>query len=130
MSSSALAVDRALVAYVQSHHPGSRWGLLTVASDTSAPMILLGLDGGAIGGYSGTDPSLDGASLAHLVSTGKARYILLGGAYSTRGGDRASEAVSRSCVLLKPARWGSPVHYPFGLALFDCAGHEAALAAS
>ena len=130
VSSRALAVDRALMAYVNAHHPGSRWALLTVASDTSAPMILLGLDGGAIGGYSGTDPSLDGASLGHLVKTGEARYVLLGGAYSTRGGDRATEAVSRSCRLLNPTRWGSPVHYPFGLALFDCAGREAALAAS
>jgi 4-amino-4-deoxy-L-arabinose transferase-like glycosyltransferase len=129
ISAPALAVDRALIDYVRSHHPGSRWGLLTVASTTSAPMILLGLDGGAIGGYSGTDHSLDGASLAHLISTGKARYVLLGGAYSTRGGDVATEAVTRHCTLLKPAQWGSPVHYPFGLALFDCAGREAALAA-
>jgi len=130
VSDPALAVDRALIAYVRANHPGSRWGLLTVASDTSAPMILLGLDGGAIGGYSGNDPSLDGASLARLIAAGKARYVLLGGAYSTRGGDRATEAVARSCRLLKPSQWGSPVHYPFGLALFDCAGRESALSSS
>ena len=130
VSAPALAVDRAVIDYVRSHHPGSQWELLTVASDTSAPMILLGLNGGAIGGYSGTDPSVTGASLAHLISIGKARYVLLGGAYSTRGGNRATEAVGRSCVLLKPAEWHSPVHSPFGFALFDCAGREAELASS
>jgi 4-amino-4-deoxy-L-arabinose transferase-like glycosyltransferase len=125
-----LALDRALADYVSSHHPGSRWALLTVASDTSSPMILFGLDAGALGGYSGTDPALDGPGLARLVARGEARYVLLGGEYSLRGGNRATKAVLRACTELAPSAWNSPVGYPFGLVLFDCAGHEAALAAS
>jgi 4-amino-4-deoxy-L-arabinose transferase-like glycosyltransferase len=124
-----LAIDRALADYVRSHDPGSRWALLTVASDTAAPLMLSGLDAGAMGGYSGTDPALDGAGLARLVALGQARYVLLGGEYSLRGGNRATRAVLRACAELAPSAWNSPVGYPFGLVLFDCRGHERALAA-
>jgi 4-amino-4-deoxy-L-arabinose transferase-like glycosyltransferase len=125
-----LAIDRALADYVRSHDPGSRWALLTLASDTAAPLILTGLDAGAIGGYSGADPVLDGAGLARLVALGQARYVLLGGEYSLRGGNRATAAVLHACTELAPFAWNSPVGYPFGLVLFDCRGHERALAAS
>jgi 4-amino-4-deoxy-L-arabinose transferase-like glycosyltransferase len=126
----ALGIDRALADYVSSHKPGSRWALLTVASDTAAPMMLFGLNAGALGGYSGTDPAVDGPQLARLVAGGKARYVLLGGEYSRRGGNRATVAVLRACTELAPSVWHSPVPYPFGLVLFDCAGRERALAAA
>jgi 4-amino-4-deoxy-L-arabinose transferase-like glycosyltransferase len=125
-----LGINRALLAYVRSHAPGSRWALFTVASETAAPLMLLGLNAGAIGGYSGTDPVLDGAGLARLVARGQARYVLLGGEYSLRGGNRATVAVLRACMQLPPSVWHSPVAYPFGLVLFDCAGRERALAES
>ncbi len=35
-------VDRALLRYVESHRPGTRWSVLTDASNTASPMILLG----------------------------------------------------------------------------------------
>ncbi len=123
-------IDRALADYVSTHDPGSRWALLTVASDTAAPMMLFGLDAGAVGGYSGTDPAVDGPQLARLVAAGKARYILLGGEYSLRGGNRATRAVLKACTELAPSVWHSPISYPYGLALFDCAGDERALAAA
>jgi hypothetical protein len=125
-----LAIDRALAGYVRSHHPGSRWALLTVASDTAAPLMLSGLDAGAAGGYSGSDPALNGPGLARLVARGQARYVLLGGEYSLRGGNGATKAVLRACTELAPSTWSSPVGYPFGLVLFDCAGRERALAAT
>jgi 4-amino-4-deoxy-L-arabinose transferase-like glycosyltransferase len=124
------AIDRALLDYVSTHHPGSRWALLSVASDTSSPMILMGLDAGALGGYSGTDPALDGRELASLIAKGQARYVLLGGEYSLRGGNRATEAVLRACRELAPSEWDSPIAYPYGLALFDCAGRQKQLAAA
>jgi len=123
-------IDRALADYVSTHDPGSRWALLTVASDTASPMMLFGLDAGALGGYSGTDPAVDGPQLARLVAAGKARYVLLGGEYSLRGGNRATRAVLKACTELAPSVWHSPVPYPYGLALFDCAGHEKALVAA
>ncbi len=123
-----LAIDRALLNYVATHRPGSRWALLTVAADTGSPMILMGLNAGALAGYSGVDPAVDGPQLAHYVATGQARYVLLGGEYSLRGGNRATQAVLRACRELSPAEWNSPVGYPFGLVLFDCKGDQAGLA--
>jgi 4-amino-4-deoxy-L-arabinose transferase-like glycosyltransferase len=125
-----LGIDSALADYVSTHAPGSRWALLTVASDTAAPMMLFGLDAGALGGYSGTDPAVDGPRLARMVASGQARYVLLGGEYSLRGGNRATKAVLKACKELAPSAWNSPVPYPFGLALFDCAGREHALTAA
>jgi 4-amino-4-deoxy-L-arabinose transferase-like glycosyltransferase len=125
-----LAIDRALLDYVATHRPGSRWALLTVASDTGSPLMLMGLDVGALGGYSGVDPAVDGPQLARLVSSGQARYVLLGGEYSLRGGNRATQAVLRACRELPPWLWHSPVGYPYGLVLFDCAGDQRALAAA
>jgi 4-amino-4-deoxy-L-arabinose transferase-like glycosyltransferase len=124
-----LGIYRALAHYVSTHRPGSRWELLGVASDTVAPMMLIGLEAGALGGYSGTDPALDGPGLARYVRRGEARWILLGGEYSLRGGNRATQAVLRACQQIAPSVWNSPVPYPFGMTLFDCAGHERALAA-
>jgi 4-amino-4-deoxy-L-arabinose transferase-like glycosyltransferase len=123
------AIDRALANYVVTHHPGSRWALLSVASDTSSPLILMGLDAGALGGYSGTDPALNGPGLARMVARKEARYVLLGGEYSLRGGNLATRAVLRACKELAPLQWESPIAYPYGLVLFDCAGDEKALAA-
>jgi 4-amino-4-deoxy-L-arabinose transferase-like glycosyltransferase len=123
-------IDRALADYVSTHDPGSRWALLTVASDTASPMMLFGLDAGALGGYSGTDPAVDGPGLARLVANREARYVLLGGEYSLRGGNLATRAVLQACTELAPSVWDSPVPYPFGLTLFDCAGHEKELAAA
>jgi 4-amino-4-deoxy-L-arabinose transferase-like glycosyltransferase len=125
-----LAIDRALLDYVATHHPGSRWALLTVAADTGSPMILMGLNAGALAGYSGIDPAVNGPQLAHLVASGQARYVLLGGEYSLRGGNRATQAVLRACRELAPSEWNSPIGYPFGLVLFDCAGDQRALAAT
>ncbi|HSZ13717.1 MAG TPA: glycosyltransferase family 39 protein [Solirubrobacteraceae bacterium] len=125
-----LAIDRALLDYVATHRPGSRWALLTVASDTGSPLMLMGLDVGALAGYSGVDPAVDGPQLAHMVSSGQARYVLLGGEYSLRGGNRATQAVLQACRELPPSVWHSPVGYPYGLVLFDCAGDQRALAAA
>jgi len=125
-----LRVTRALIAYVNSHHPGTRWDVLTEASDTAAPAILLGYDAGAMGGYSGNDPALDGPSLARLVQLGEARYVVLGGAYAERGGNAATDAVIRSCAVVPASAWQPPPVDPNALLLFDCAGHERALRSS
>jgi|CZKG01.1.fsa_nt_gi 4-amino-4-deoxy-L-arabinose transferase-like glycosyltransferase len=125
-----LEVYRALDTYASAHRPGTRWAVLTVASDTAAPLMLMGFKAGAVGGYSGTDPALDGPGLARYVARGQARWVLLGGEYSTRGGNLATKAVLQACTQIKPSVWHSPIGYPYGLTLFDCAGHERALAAA
>jgi 4-amino-4-deoxy-L-arabinose transferase-like glycosyltransferase len=122
-----LHFDRNLIHYVSTHRPGTRWSVLTVAAPTAAPMILLGSPVGALAGYSGTDPALDGSGLARLVSNGEARYVVLGGAYSSRGGNLASKAVLHDCRQVPYQAWHGPVPSPYELVLFDCAGRERAL---
>jgi 4-amino-4-deoxy-L-arabinose transferase-like glycosyltransferase len=130
LSATDLRRDRALVGYLKAHRPGSRWALFTDASPTAASFILLGLDAGALAGYSGTDPVLDGPGMAQLVARGEARYVVFGGEFSTRGGNAATLAVLRACRQL-PGRVWAGAHAPSaGLVLFDCAGRERQLAAS
>jgi 4-amino-4-deoxy-L-arabinose transferase-like glycosyltransferase len=128
VSPAHLRVVQALLSYATAHGAGSRWVLLTDASNTAAPMILLGYDAGALAGYSGTDPVLDGRGLARLVSRGEARFVVLGGEFSSRGGNRATAAVLRACTQVPPAAWHDPAVSPFGLIPYDCGGHERALA--
>ena len=123
------AVTKAVLRYLRSHGATRRFELLTVASDTAAPYILLGMKAAAVGGYSGVDPALDGRGLAQMVARREARYVLLGGEYSTRGGNAATHAVLAHCRELDPVEWSSPVHYPYGYVLMDCRGHERELAA-
>jgi 4-amino-4-deoxy-L-arabinose transferase-like glycosyltransferase len=122
-------VDRDLMRYIDAHHPTRKWEVLTVSSDTSASIILLGWRAGAVGGYSGTDPALGGPGLARMVARGEARYVVLGGAYSSRGGNLATQAVIRACRLIPSEVW---LHFPrwsiYSLSLYDCAGAERRLA--
>jgi len=120
----ALRVTKALIAYVNSHRPGTRWDVLTEASDTAAPAILLGDDAGAMGGYSGDDPAVNGPILARLVGLGEARYVVLGGAYSERGGNAGTRAVIAACEVVPAAAWQPKPINPNALLLYDCAGRE------
>jgi hypothetical protein len=122
--------DRALVRYVETHRPGSRWALFADSAPTAAPFILLGLNAGALAGYSGTDPALDGPGMARLVARGEARYVVFGGEFSARGGNAATVAVLRACRELAGSVWRGPNAAVNGFKLFDCAGREHRLAAS
>ncbi len=130
ISAASLRSNRLLMQYVRTHHPSRRWELLTVASDTAAPMILMGMNAGALAGYSGTDPALSGPGLARLVARREARYVVLGGAYASRGGNGATSAVQRVCEEVPPSRWHGHAYSRYSLVLFDCAGRASELAAS
>lgn len=123
-------VDRALLRYVKSHGAGTRWSVLADASNTASPMILLGGEAGSLGGFSGTDPALDGPGLGVLVQTRQARYVILGGEFSTRGGNGATAAVQRVCEVVPTRTWLPRPLAPNGLILFDCAHSVRALAAA
>jgi 4-amino-4-deoxy-L-arabinose transferase-like glycosyltransferase len=125
-----VAVDRALLRYLAAHGQGSRWSVLADASNTASPMILLGSDAGSLGGFSGTDPALDGPGLGAYVSSGEARYVLLGGEFSTRGGTKATEAVQQACRVVHTRSWLRRPLQSDGLILFDCAGRARQLAAA
>ncbi len=116
-------VYRALMRYIDARHPTHKWEVLTVSSNTAASIILLGWRAGAVGGYSGTDPALTGPGLARLVAHHEARYVVLGGAYSSRGGNRATKAVIRACHYIPSQFWlGAPRYSIYSLTLYDCAG--------
>jgi hypothetical protein len=124
-------VDRDLMRYIDARNPTRRWEVLTVSSNTAASLILLGWRAAAVGGYSGTDPALDGPGLARLVARREARYMVLGGAYSSRGGNLATKAVIRACREIPSLTWlHSPRYSIYSLALYDCAGAERRLAAT
>ena len=101
--------------------------MLTVDSVTAAPLILMGVRAASLGGYSGNDPAVNGSQLAVLVADGQARYVLLGGGYSERGGNRATAAVLRACAKVPTPAWGGPPLEPYSFVLFDCRGRAAAL---
>jgi 4-amino-4-deoxy-L-arabinose transferase-like glycosyltransferase len=128
ISPTSARVTKALLTYVRVRHPGSRFQMLTEASDTAASMILLGYRAGAMGGYSGYDPALNGRGLARLVRRGEARYVVLGGAYAERGGNAASTAVLRACNVIPATAWQPRPVNPNALLLFDCKGRESELA--
>jgi 4-amino-4-deoxy-L-arabinose transferase-like glycosyltransferase len=123
----SMRIYRNLIHYVSTHRPGTRWAVLTVAAPTAAPIMLLGLPAGALAGYSGTDPVLDGPGLARFLARGEARYVALGGAYASRGGNLATKAVLRACPQVPAAAWHGPRPSPYELVLFDCRGRERAL---
>lgn len=123
-------VDRALLRYVEGHGAGTRWSVLADASNTASPMILLGGDAGSLGGFSGTDPALSGAGLGTLVARNEARYVILGGEFSTRGGNGATQAVQRVCRVVHTRTWLPRPLEANGLILFDCGGDAAKLASA
>jgi 4-amino-4-deoxy-L-arabinose transferase-like glycosyltransferase len=134
----SVRVNRALIAFVRARQPGTRFELLTLASSTAAPLILMGAKAAAIAGYSGTDPALSARGLAGMVRRGEARWVLLGGAYSSRGGTDASRATAVACRHVPAVRWRPravaatgevivPLQSPTTLELYDCRGRANAL---
>lgn len=118
---------RLLLAYLAQHEPSTRITVLTVSSVTSAPIILMGSDAASLAGYSGTDPAVNAKRLSALVASGQARYVLLGGPYSSRGGNGATKAALARCKEVPPGAWGYVRTNRYSFALFDCKGKAGAL---
>jgi hypothetical protein len=129
LSRAQLDTDQAVMRYILAHGASGRFQLLTLASLTADSPILLGLRASALGGYGGVDPALDGPGLGRLVSSGQARYLLLGGSYAYLGGNRASRAAARLCPQVPLTAWGGArAHTSEGLYLLDCSGRARELA--
>ena len=131
LSVSQLATDDALIEYILSHGGGNdRYQLLTEASLTADSPILLGVRAAALGGYGGVDPAIDGPGLGRLVAAGEARYVLVGGGYSYRGGNAATTAAADVCPQVPLHVWrGKHATTSRGLYLVDCGGRASELEA-
>ena len=125
-----LLLTHRLFRFLSTHRSGSRFSVLTVSSVTSAPLILLGSPAASLAGYSGDDPALSAAQLARLVARREARYVLLGGPYSTRGGNEATRATLAACEQVPSSAWGGIRVSPYSYVLFDCAGRAREIAAA
>lgn len=117
-----LRTDRLLLRYIALHHPTFRFSVLTVSSVTAAPMILMGSRAASLAGYSGTDRALSAGGLARLVQRHEARYVLLGGPYSSRGGNAATAATLKACRQIPSHLWGGVHTALYSPVLYDCAG--------
>jgi 4-amino-4-deoxy-L-arabinose transferase-like glycosyltransferase len=120
--------DRGLLAYLREHGSTSRYPLLTQSSDLASPLILLGLRASAEGGYGAGDPALSNSQLAALVAGHEARYLLISGPYSDRGGNGGETAARLVCPEVPQELWapGLP-SLEGGSFLVDCAGRAADL---
>ena len=126
VSPASVQASRSLISYLDSHGATKPYALLTQSSNLSSPLILLGLASSAEGGYGASDPALSNTALAALVAAGKARYLMIGGPYATRGGNSANNAARLVCPEIPQILWAldSP---PYGAFLVDCAGRADAL---
>jgi len=121
VSASSEATDRGLVAYLRSHAAGSPYELFTQSSDLASPLILLGLHASAEGGYGASDPALSNTMLADLVARDRARYLLIGGPYATRGSNSAVTAARLVCPEVPQILWAPDSVRSSGF-LVDCHG--------
>jgi 4-amino-4-deoxy-L-arabinose transferase-like glycosyltransferase len=119
-------VDRSLISFLDTHGATQPYPLLTESADQADPLILLGLHATATGGYNTTDPAMSNDRLATLVAQHRARYVMIAGPYSRRGGNWATIAARLVCPEVPGVVWaaGTPGGGSF---LVDCAGRAGAL---
>ena len=117
---------RGLIAFLAAHGATQRYPLLTESSDQAGPLILMGLRASAVGGYGASDPAMSAAQLSSLVASGQARYLLIGGPYSGRGGNGATTAARLVCREIPQVYWGAGTDEGTtpgtGSYLVDCSG--------
>ena len=126
VSPASVEASRSLIAYLDTHGATKPYALLTQSSNLSSPLILLGFASSAEGGYGAGDPALSNTALAALVAAGKARYLMIGGPYATRGGNSANTAARLVCPEIPQILW-APDSPSYGALLVDCAGRAGAL---
>ncbi len=121
------SIERAL-AYAKAHDPGTRWTLIVSSEQAAAPFVIKGESVAAMGGFTGRETVLTSSYLSSLVSSGQARYFLLGSGaagFGRFGGN--NEAVSTITSVCTKISYGAGTISTSSL--YDCAGKAAAIAA-
>jgi 4-amino-4-deoxy-L-arabinose transferase-like glycosyltransferase len=112
------------LAYVEVHGGGT---IVVSSQQGAARQVLAGDDVAALGGFSGRESEVSARWLAEAVRTGKVRWVLTGGesggpSDGRVGATSVMNAVEQTCTNVATTDSGA--------ALYDCQGHEAALAAA
>ena len=138
-------VDAAL-AYASAHDPGSRWTLIVSNEQEAASYVIKGERVASMGGFTGRETVLTPSYLSRVVSSGEARYFLLGGGgfgggFGPGSNNAAATTVESVCkaVDLETSSTGSSASGGLTTGslstgnstsgqLYDCAGKAAELA--
>ncbi len=101
-------VDQRLLEYLQANTQDTKYLLVVPSSMEGAGYVLAtGRPVLYAGGFGGSDPVIDGESLAALVASGDVRYVLWGGAGGPGGGDSSiGSYVQQSCSAVDVAGLG------------------------
>ena len=132
---SSADVDAAL-AYASANDPGSRWTLIVSNEQEAASYVIKGRRVASMGGFTGRETVLTPSYLSRLVSSGEARYFLLGssgGGFGPGSSNAAATTVESVCkvVELRDARrtgTSASAVAATSSQLYDCAGKAAELA--
>jgi 4-amino-4-deoxy-L-arabinose transferase-like glycosyltransferase len=96
-------VNQTLLNYLQAHTQGIKYLVVVPSSQAGAEYVLAtGRPVLYAGGFSGSDPVIDGEQLAQLVAKGEVRYVLWGG--GGPGGRAGSTGTSISSYLQSSCR--------------------------
>ncbi len=115
-----------LLRFLHSEGETSPYAILTESDDQASPLILMGVSASSEGGYNTTDPALSGDQLATLVARHEARYLLVSGIYSNRGGNGASTAARLVCPEVPTSVWAGGITST-GNYVVDCRGRATEL---
>ncbi|WP_424530899.1 glycosyltransferase family 39 protein [Sphaerisporangium viridialbum] len=103
-------VSAAMISYLERNRGGATW-LLAVSSAQSASSIILSTGGEpviAMGGFTGSDAAMTVAKLREYVSSGRLKYLMLGGGMGgpERGNDEVTAWVKANGTLVDPTEYG------------------------
>ncbi len=116
--------------WLKSQRTTEKWLVAVDSSMQASAAIIAGDSVMAMGGFSGSDPAMTPSELAHLVQTGRLRFVMAGGGGFggpggfARGGG-VSSLVEQVCAPVSASNWGGQG----ASGIYDCAGRAAALAA-
>jgi len=112
--------------YVEANGATSRFPLIVTSEQEAAPYVIAGEPVASMGGFTGRETVLTHAYLAKLISSGEARYFLLGsgglggGGFGPGGGNNAAiQTIESTCTSVSAVS-----------GLYDCAGKADAILAS
>jgi 4-amino-4-deoxy-L-arabinose transferase-like glycosyltransferase len=126
--------DPDLAAYLRAHDEGETWDLVVASAQSASGLIAdEGISVMALGGFMGSDPATDLASIADMVAEGEIRLFQVEGAGAGGGGFGGAMLGGGTAagILQAVGATCDPVTVPAtGDTLYDCAGHADALAAA